>query len=91
MNTEFKNYVTNTAFNLTLSKGMCKTLIAEKTGNKKIMYEDGKFLMHLQALQRRGLVIHDPTVKPMSNDSAWSLTHAGELVYQLLVESALTK
>lgn len=88
MNDLFKSHVRSTAFNLTLSKGMCKCLCAQKTGNKDAMFEDGKFLMHLQALQRRGLVNHK-YVDPIGEESAWSLTRAGELVYQLLVESEL--
>ena len=85
MNEQFKQHVTGQAFSLTLSKGQIKMLSWVYNEDRKGMISDGRFMMYLQGLERRGLVVHDKNYNPMSEKSAWSINQAGIHVYKLLV------
>lgn len=91
MNKQLHDHVTATAFNLTLSKGQIKTLHHLISGDRDAMLEDGRFLMYLQGLQRRGLVMHHelPINDYISGKSSWTVTKAGELAYGLVIEAGL--
>lgn len=85
MNTEFKNHVTGAAFSLTISKGQIKMLKWVYDEDREGIISDGRFVMYLQGLERRGLVVHDKNYNPMSEKSSWSVTQAGILTVKLLV------
>lgn len=76
-NLRFKNYVTSTAFSLTLSRAMCDALeylirSALASGFRELQFVPQLTSMH--SLERRGLVLSNP----------WRLTEAGLSVYPLL-------
>ena len=86
MNKEFKEYVTNTAFNLSLSKNMVKTLVQIRDYDIEGMLNNSHFVTSADRMVKRGLVIHD--FKGIDKQS-WFLTTAGELVYKLICEAEL--
>jgi|GEM_PF-3494326 len=97
MNSQFRSYVTDRAFNLSLSKGQIHQLQCVINVDYDSAVLDSRFMCHLQALQRRGLVIHTPTKNDnlkaayarRNKERAWKATKAGELAYQLLIEAGL--
>lgn len=88
---QFSEYVTNQAFNLTLSKGQIKMLVWVINKDREGMISDGRFMMYLQGLQRRGLVFHDKNHSIMSEDSSWKVTQEGILVHKLLICAGLAE
>lgn len=75
MNEEFKNYVRESAFNLTLSTLQIKVLLSmADIGVSEPCFK----LSPYQALMRRGLIVH-------IKDKGFKLTKEGEIVCDLLV------
>lgn len=79
----FKEYVTSTAFVITLSKRMCETLGAIAMGDRHKLNDYSHFLNTVASLQTRGLVWWDGEAD-RQRDTPWKLTEAGKLVAQLL-------
>lgn len=74
-NSRFANYVTNIAFNLSLSRAMCSLLLAIQAEEKRCKEPGvnpwrsecsgfGDFAPAVRALERRGLVKHYPNAWP---------------------------
>lgn len=99
MNRTLQEHVTSASFNLTLSKGQIHQLKCFMHNDYDGAVADGRFMMHIQALQRRGLVIHHPpkhvrnrlslSWENRNDRPCWEVTEAGKLVYKLLVEAGL--
>lgn len=86
MNKIFSEYVTNTAFSITLSKNMVRLLVAIGTGKD---IDTGRWVCDAQALQRRGLVKHvHPNVGTLH---CHELTKEGKLVLELVRLAGLKK
>lgn len=79
-NPVFKDYVTNTAFSLTLSKNMILWLTYIKNGEKESI-PNGDFCKGFDSLRARGLM--DSIVSAKGEHKRF-LTNAGEKVYELL-------
>lgn len=88
MSEVFKQYVTNTAFCLTLSKPMCAVLEGINEGNKLVFSVTSQFVTVVRALISRGLVENIPNAKPM--EPAFRLTDAGKLVFELVKMAGLS-
>lgn len=74
MNNEFKNYVRESAFNLSLSKRQVNVILSLAGFG----VEDERLNLHPYfALQRKGLIHHE--------NRSWHLTKEGEIVCDLLV------
>lgn len=98
MNNQFKEYVTDKSFSLSLSKGQIKTLYWLIINDRESMIHDSRSVSYLQGLERKGLVYHDRRLANLSiqayiarGESAWKVTKAGALVYQLLIEAGMVK
>jgi len=104
MNNTFAEYVTSSAFNISLSSNMiaCLTMTANDQISKEgadTFYFNGRnaYVQHVNGLMRRGLVEHNPILADHHGGPiAWSeitwtfrLTKAGELVFELLKEAGL--
>ena len=104
MSTQFSQYVTRTAFQLSLSKNMIVALeIAKRfdegdnwfaaryhAGNHPFTYNND-FVTPMRSLQTRGLIVHHDRPKD-NTDSNWkyyTLTEAGHHVYALCVLAGL--
>lgn len=91
----FAEYVTSTAFSLTLSRVMCESIewLLRKEMLAGVMHRLGTIpdLRTLLSLQRRGLAV--PRIKFQETrtmfPSGWTLTEEGKLVYPLLVAAGL--
>lgn len=86
---QFSEYVTSTAFSLTLSRPMCDAMefiMGESVPKTDKFRFVGNIpsLMTLHSLNRRGLVSHN-------DKSGWFMTEAGEALYPLLVLSGLCR
>lgn len=88
MNTAFREYVTATSFNLTITKTQIHALWAVKAHNYARGLSGGTdvFVPAVHGLIRRGLVIHHP-----APEYGYDLTEAGELVYKLLEQAGLVQ
>lgn len=75
----FANYVTSTAFNLSLSKNMIERLAAYRYPKYKdrVIHNHGNGIAAIGALQRRGLVSH------ISDGQKFIMTQEGSLVLDL--------
>lgn len=80
----FREYVTSTAFCLTLSRRMLETLGAMQQGDRYKLNDYPHFLSTAKALLERGLIWHDETVD-RRHQTPWKLTDAGRLVAELAV------
>lgn len=78
----FQNYVTETAFNLSLTKAM----VAEigLIGNEGVRVNGGNTVT---ALHRRGLIVTDRQEWSVVAD--WKLSSAGKAVFELLIVAGL--
>ena len=107
---KFANHVQSIAFNLTLSRSMIGALAMIRDfngygcahddmewGEIKRIYGpriDGLFVPLMRAVERRGLVVHNPLPEGKKMHECpshvfYQLTKAGELVCELLVEAGL--
>lgn len=90
----FKEYVTSTAFNLTLSRAMCEAMeymIANSIPTKGLRIVGNiPQLMTMHSLMRRGLIIHNGRSEKFLC-MGWEMTEAGEALYPLLVLSGLCR
>lgn len=87
MSSKFANYVTNVAFNLTLSKAMCAVLLAVQAEEKrkpkkgKADWEDCLFIQYshfvpvIRNLENRGLVSYHPTPLNEWGKSVMNINH----------------
>lgn len=91
MNPAFREYVTSTAFNLTLCKTHISALSAIANNNRDAGVNMGLFVPAVNGLIRRGLVIHHMPekleFKPFNQ--VFEITRAGELVLDLLREAGI--
>ena len=86
-NKVFREYVTSTAFNLSLSANMIMWLVHVKMAQQYWLGPNRKFIVGLVGLKDRGLVTHNPDAK--HNEPAWAITEAGEKVLELLIMAGL--
>lgn len=90
----FQDYVTSTAFSLTLSRPMCDAMqymvgnSIEKKGFRIVGHIPQLMTMH--SLERRGLVVHNGRSEKFLC-MGWDLTEAGEALYPLLVMAGLCR
>jgi len=91
MNEQFRNYVTSTAFSLSLSRSMIDVLLLMDAGY--MPYNYGRSVPCVCTLERRGLVIHHPKAKLVHSDDihqsvgpeySHEVTAAGKVVAELL-------
>jgi len=93
LNETFKEYVTGTHFSLSLSKGQIFALACLVNEDQQSLLSDGRFMVYLSGLHRRGLVSHNPKVNPMldTSKSSWTVTKAGKYTFNLLQEAGLLR
>lgn len=88
-NVIFKEYVTSTAFHLTLSKNMIYVL--DCIMRRSTDYSLSHWVTATKRLGARGLVVHTSPgdMTPPWSKYPWKVTAAGKLVYKLLLEANL--
>lgn len=79
----FREYVTSTAFVITLSQRMVETLGAMRGGERHKLNDYSHFLNTANSLKSRGLIWWDER-EDREKATPWKLTEAGKLVAQLL-------
>ena len=90
MNNMFRNYVTGTAFQVTLSRHQIASLQLIKlaaVGEYSKAHKYTANFTHLSALLRRGLI--EWRGEDMASRSGPYITRAGELVLELLAEAGM--
>ena len=104
MNARFQDYVTSTTFHLSLSRQMIQALMIAKCmheGKESHHLDFGRSVPALKSIIERGLIEHHDrpveykdwdfiTQMEFNQTHRWyTLTTAGQLVYQLLQEAGL--
>lgn len=89
MSETFKDYVTSTAFNLSLTRMMCSLLLCIGSGANNYSPFYRHFVTTIRCLISRGLVEHVPrplnlTHTEINAHVSYKLTKAGELVAELV-------
>lgn len=98
-NSRFANYVTNIAFHLSLSRGMCSYLLAivddAKKGRPKSIFQSGAidgyrdFITTGRSLESRGLIWREEFTVNNRISARWVPTKEGKLVAELVRRSVL--
>ena len=89
---QFKEYVTSTAFSLTLTKHMCQLLLAIRDFPHDLHGRFSLFVPTVRRLTERGLVTHHwvkPDERPIGHQY-YRLTTAGKHVCRLVELSGIT-